>query len=173
MSTCVEKPDYETFCTCTWDHISKSTTAEDIKDPENPKLKKALVSARGQCISNLPKSAFKERFTKTCVTMPEKGPFCECSYTFLDGKGMLTASFEELAKVQSEMRSACSKEWPEFLKGVFIEGCSEKVPAATCQCLYGALEKRYGKDKLRGMLETGSDEVATGIKDAKASCPVK
>lgn len=173
MSECMESPDYEAYCSCSWDTIIKSTTAEDRKDIENPNTKKALASARGECFGKIPKSAFKESFVKTCAKKPEMGAFCECSYNFLDGKGLLTSSTEELEKVQPEMRSACSKEFAEITKAAFIEGCSEKVPAATCQCLFGSLEKKFGKDKLRVLLETNSDEIAPAIKAAKSSCPAK
>ena len=173
MTDCMETPDFKDFCSCSWDNVSKSTTAEERKDLENPNTKKALAALPDQCGSKLPKEALKGNFIKACAKSPAMEPFCACSFQFLDGKGLLTSGPEGVAKVEGEMKAACSKELYELAKGAFMQGCSGKQTEAVCQCTFSALEKKYGKEKLQSFLETGGDDAKKAVKSAGSTCGAK
>lgn len=173
MTECMESPDMKDFCSCSWDSITKTTTAEDRKDLENPNTKKALAALPDQCGSKLPKEAVKGNFIKACAKSPAMEPFCECSFHFLDGKGLLTSGPEGVAKVEGEMKAACSKELYELAKGAFMQGCGSKQSEVVCQCTFSALEKKYGKDKLQSFLETGGEDAKKAVKAAGNTCGAK
>ncbi len=173
MGACMEKPEYDAYCNCTWDSITKDTTAEERTDLENANTKKALSRARGQCLGKMPKSAHKDNFVKSCASKPEMVAFCGCSYDYLDSKGLLTASSEELDKVTDDMRASCSKEWAVLTKGAFMEGCTSKQSQPVCECTFAALEKKYGKEKVGPMLQAGSPEVRETVKSASITCAKK
>jgi len=173
MTECTETPELKDFCSCSWDSVTKTTTAEERKDVENPKMKKALAALPDQCGNKLPKEAIKGNFIKACAKSPSMAPFCECSFHFLDGKGLLTSGPEGVAKVEGEMKAACSKELYELARGAFMQGCGGKQPEAVCKCTFGALEKKYGKDKLQSFLETGGDDAKNAVKAAGATCGAK
>jgi hypothetical protein len=173
MKECMETPDFKDFCSCSWDSVIQTTTAEDRKDIENPKTKKALAALPEKCGAKMPKGALKENFISACAKSPEMGPFCECSYHFLDGKGLLASGAEGVAKVEGEMKAACAAEVYELSKGAFMKGCGEKQTEAVCKCTFAALEKKYGKDKLQGFLESGSDDAKKAVRTAGGTCGAK
>ncbi len=173
MTECVETPELKDYCSCSWDTITKSTTAEERKDIENPNTKKAMGTLAEKCGSKLPKSVIKGSFVKNCAKSPMLMPFCECSFNFFDSKGLLNATEEDAAKAQGEMKAACSKELSELGKVAFLQGCGEKQTEAVCKCTYGALEKKHGKEKLQSFLETGGDDVKKAVKSAGTTCGAK
>jgi hypothetical protein len=170
MAECQEGPEYESFCACSWDSVTKTTTAEERQDLNNPNTKKALAALPKACGAKLPKQAVKSNFIKACAKSPDMAPFCECSYHFLDGKGMVTGGDADLSSVEGEMKAACSKELSVIARKAFIRGCMDNQTEAVCQCAYGALEKKYGKDKVLGLLEKGGDEAKNAVRSAGASC---
>ena len=173
MTECTETPAMKDYCTCAWDNVTKTTSAEDRKDLENPKTKKALAALADQCGSKMPKEVIKSNFVKTCAKSPEMTPFCECSFNFLDGKGLLTSGADGIAKVEGEMKTACSKELYDVAKAAFLHGCSDKQPEKVCTCTFAALEKKYGKDKLQPFFESGTDEVKKAVSAASKTCGAK
>ena len=170
MTECMENPELKDFCACSWENVIKTTTAEERKDVENPRTKKALAALPDQCGDKLPKQAVKENFVKSCAKSPSMEPFCECSYKFLDGKGLLTSGAEGVAKVEGEMKAACSNELFELGKGAFLEACGQNEKPSVCQCTFSALEKKHGRAKLQAMLESGSEEAKTAARAAAATC---
>jgi len=170
MSECMESPELKDFCACSWDNVSKTTTAEERKDVDNPNTKKALAALPDQCGNKMPKQALKENFIKSCAKSAAMEPFCECSYKFLDGKGMLTSGAEGVAKVEGEMKAACSNELFELGKAAFLDACGQNQDMKICQCTFGSLEKKYGKAKLQSMLESGSQDAKNAARAAAASC---
>lgn len=173
MAECKEDPELEAFCACSWETVTKTTTAEERKDLNNPTTKKALASLPEQCGSKLPKQAVKDNFMKSCAKSPAMGPFCECSFRFLDEKGMLTSGADGVKQVEGEMKAACSNEMYELGKAAFLDACGQNQPATVCQCTFGTLEKKFGKAKLQTMLESGSQDAKTATKSAAGSCGAK
>lgn len=110
---------------------------------------------------------------QNCAKAKAMVPFCECSFKFLDGKGLLTSGPEGVAKVEGEMKAACSSELYELGKGAFMEACGGDQEDKVCQCTFAALEKKFGKAKLQPALESGSDEVKNAMKSALKSCGAK
>lgn len=170
MAECQEGPEYESFCACSWDSVSETTTAEERKDLNNPNTKKALSALPKACGAKLPKQAVKANFVKACAKSPDMAPFCECSYHFLDAKGMVTSGDADLSSVEGEMKAACAKELSVIARKAFIRGCMDNQSEAVCQCAYGALEKKYGKEKVLGLLERGGDEAKNAVRAAGAAC---
>jgi hypothetical protein len=170
MVECQEGPEYEAFCACSWESVTKTTTAEERKDLQNPNTKKALAALPKACGAKLPKEVVKGNFMKACTKSPELGPFCECSFNFLDAKGMVTSGDADLDSVEGEMKAACSKELSVIAKKAFLQGCSRNQTDAVCQCTYGALEKKYGKDKVLKLLEGGGEDAKQAVRSAGASC---
>lgn len=173
MAECKEKPDLQDFCACSWENVIKTTTAEERKDVENPNTKRALNALPEQCGDKLPKQEIKENFMKSCAKAPAMMSFCECSFHFLEGKGMLTSGADGVQKVEDEMKAACSNELYELGKGAFLEACGNSQDLPVCQCTFSALEKKFGKEKLQSMLESGSQEAKGAAKAAGASCGAK
>ena len=172
MTSCTETPDMKDFCSCSWDALAKTTTADERKDRENPNRKKALAALPEQCGSKMPKGPAKEKFVKGCAKKPEMVAYCECSFDFLDGKGLLMSGAEGVAKVEREMAAACSKTL-DLSKAGFVKGCTEKHTEAACTCTYDALEKKVGKDKILAFLQSGTDDMRNAIKSAGTACEAK
>lgn len=170
MAECQEGPEYESFCACSWDSVTKTTTAEERKDLNNPNTRDALAALPKACGAKLPKTAVKNNFIKACAKSPDMAPFCECSYHFLDAKGMVTGGDADLSSVEGEMKAACAKELAVIARKAFLRGCMDNQTEAVCQCTYSALEKKYGKEKLLTLLEKNKDEARSAVRAAGAAC---
>jgi hypothetical protein len=173
MTECTETPAMKDYCSCSWDTLAKMTTAEERTDLANPNTKKALMALPKQCGSKLPKDMVKSNFVKTCASSPLMTAYCACSYEFLDSKGLVQGTAEDAAKVEGELKVACSKELQEVSKAAFMQGCGESQTAAVCQCTFAALEKKYGKDKLHTFLETGGADAKKAAQSAAKTCGAK
>ena len=172
MSECNSSGKLEAFCQCSWESVIKKTTYEERQDLENPNTKKALASLSMECGDKMPKEVVRQNYLQACTKMPAMGAFCECSYKFLDKKGLLTSSEEAVSRVEGEMKAACAKELQELGRKAFMEGCTTKQSATVCQCTVNALSKKYG-DKLWTLLEKGGDDAKQAVRDAGASCNAK
>lgn len=172
MTECNSSGKLEAFCQCSWESVIKKTTYEERQDLENPNTKKALASLSTECGDKMPKDVVKQNYIQACTKMPAMGPFCECSYKFLDKKGLLTSGEEGVSRVEGEMKAACAKELQELGRKAFMEGCTTKQTATVCQCTVNALSKKYG-DKLWSLLEKGGDDAKQAVRDAGASCNAK
>lgn len=172
MGECNSSGNLEAFCQCSWESVIKKTTYEERQDLENPNTKKALASLSAECGDKMPKDVVKKNYIQACTKMPAMGAFCECSYKFLDKKGLLTSNEEAVSRVEGEMKAACAKELQELGRKAFMEGCTTKQSATVCQCTVNALNKKYG-DKLWTLLEKGGDEAKQAVRDAGGSCNAK
>lgn len=172
IAECNSDPKLDAFCQCSWESVVKRTTAEERKDANNPNAKKALESLPAECGDKLPADMVKQKYVEACAEMPAMKSFCECSYTFLEKKGLLRSEEEALARVQGEMKTACAKELAEFGRLAFMEGCSQNHTGKVCQCAFDSLSKKHG-DKLWTLLESGSDEAKQAVRNATSTCGAK
>lgn len=172
VAECNSDSKLDAFCQCSWEVVVKTTTAEERKDPNNPNAKKALESLPTECGDKLPAEMVKQKYVQACSVMPAMKSFCECSYTFLEKKGLLRSNAEAIAAVQGEMKTACAKELGEFGRVAFVEGCSKNHTDKVCQCAIDSLSKKHG-DKLWALLESGSDEAKQSVRNATSTCGAK
>lgn len=173
MKDCVEQPGMDDFCSCSFELVVKTTTAEERKDPENPNTKQALSGIPGQCGKKLPVAMLKEQFNAACAKKPVMGPYCECTFEFLHKRDLVTADATEIQKVEGEMKQSCSAELYQVARDSFLGGCGEKLSAEACTCTFAGMEKKVGKDKLMALFEAKSDDVKKLAKDSSVACGAK
>jgi hypothetical protein len=149
--------DAPEYCACSWGQMKQVFAVEDFERKEDdPAIAGKFEIFRDRvvrsCGRSMPEPRVRASFVKSCVgDNPEKGPFCECTWTELrktlepgdmaDPEFAKSPRFREVATATVPV---CGDKMPESaVREAFMQGCqSGRTGLETfCTCAWGTLRR--------------------------------